>query len=410
MSGYKEKVAFPRGGEESPAGGGARKRAVINIVDNTLAPPNPEVLGQRYILDATGASHAGWDGASAWDLVEFNGTTWDAYTPEEGWVTYVDILNVDYRFIDDGTPQWELASVTVTLQNAYDGGENITLAVATPITVKDTSVKSLFSINPTTSEIAVHNAAEAVVAAASRSFTDAFGLPGAFGFKVQDGAGNITAAMERVDAGGGVLVNVISITPVAGDVLSQIGINDVNAVIVAELQDAGIFLGDNATDTATGKSISVRNGAGGNRFNIDGSTGDVTTVGDLTFTIPTVDETSSGIKRTATVDANATGIGAALFIAADFNYEEADADAAATMPCTALALETGTGAKLVLLKGFMRKDAWNWSAGLIYVDTNTGALTQTAPVGSGDQVQVVGYAVSADVLWFEPDATVLTVA
>lgn len=50
---------------------GARRRAVLDIVDCTAAPPT-EVTGDRYILDFTGGSvHANWDGASKGDIVGF---------------------------------------------------------------------------------------------------------------------------------------------------------------------------------------------------------------------------------------------------------------------------------------------------------------------------------------------------
>lgn len=118
----------------------------------------------------------------------------------------------------------------------------------------------------------------------------------------------------------------------------------------------------------------------------------------------------SGDWVTATVDTNTGGFGASLAMGADFNYDEADADAASTMPCTALALEAGTGSKKVLLKGYIRNDSWNWSGGLIYVSTVSGELTQTAPSGSGDQVQVVGYAVTADVMYFSPSLVLVEIA
>jgi len=122
---------------------------------------------------------------------------------------------------------------------------------------------------------------------------------------------------------------------------------------------------------------------------------------------PGSDHTSSGIIISATVDANATGIGAALHVAADGHYEEADADSVTTAPCTATALETGTGTKKVLLQGIMRDDTWNWTtgpgeAGLVFLSTTTGAFTQTAPSGTGDVIQVVGNALSDDVLYFNP--------
>jgi len=127
---------------------------------------------------------------------------------------------------------------------------------------------------------------------------------------------------------------------------------------------------------------------------------------------PTPDnEEASGIKSTVTVDTNATGIGSALYMASDGHFDEADADAAATMPCTALALETGTGSKKVLHYGYIRNDSWNWTpGGMLYVDTTAGALTQTTVSGSGDQVQVVGYATHADRLFFSPDISTAEVA
>ena len=99
-----------------------------------------------------------------------------------------------------------------------------------------------------------------------------------------------------------------------------------------------------------------------------------------------------------------------LFLAADGHYEEADADAAATMPGMAIALEAGTGSKNVLLYGFFRDDTYTWTPGaFLYAGTTAGAITDTAPVGSGDQVQIIGIAYSADILFFSPDLTIIEV-
>jgi len=123
------------------------------------------------------------------------------------------------------------------------------------------------------------------------------------------------------------------------------------------------------------------------------------------------DHTAAGAISSMTVDANATGVGAALYMVSDGNFDEADADAAATMPVMALALETGTGTKKVLLRGFIRDDTWNWTVGgLIYASTTTGGLTQTAPSGSGDQVQVVGIATHADRMYFNPSYVLVEIA
>lgn len=128
---------------------------------------------------------------------------------------------------------------------------------------------------------------------------------------------------------------------------------------------------------------------------------------------PAADVTSSGLIITATVDTNAEGIGAPLFMAADGNLDTADADATTTSPCVALALETGTGSKKILVHGVLRVDAWNWTIGpgdasLIYVSTTVGTLTQTQPTGVDDVIQPVGWALSADMIYFSPSMMYLT--
>ena len=86
--------------------GYSRRQSVIARVDNTAAPPT-EVSGDRYLLDATGTSNAGWDGAAINQIVEFNGTTWDASAPSEGWIVYNDGTDTDWLYVDDGSPVWQ---------------------------------------------------------------------------------------------------------------------------------------------------------------------------------------------------------------------------------------------------------------------------------------------------------------
>lgn len=133
---------------------------------------------------------------------------------------------------------------------------------------------------------------------------------------------------------------------------------------------------------------------------------------NIIFSIPSTDLTTSGRLVSATVDTNATGFGAALYMAADGNFDEADASSATTGPVRALAAESGTGTKLLLLEGFIRDDSWAWTpGGCIYLSATTGALTQTQPSTSGDQVQKVGFAWSADIVYFSPgDYTIVEVA
>jgi hypothetical protein len=55
-------------------------------------------------------------------------------------------------------------------------------------------------------------------------------------------------------------------------------------------------------------------------------------------------------------------------------------------------------------RGYVRDDTWNWTpGGVLYLsDTVAGALTQTAPNDPDEVVQVVGYALTADIIYFDP--------
>lgn len=72
--------------------------ALDYIVDNTIAPPT-EVSGNIYILSHDGGTpHADYDGASAGDIVTFNGTIWVAVTPTTGTKISVDDETDGVRF------------------------------------------------------------------------------------------------------------------------------------------------------------------------------------------------------------------------------------------------------------------------------------------------------------------------
>lgn len=68
----------------------APNSAIDYITDNT-AEPLTEAANDVYILSHNGGvPHADYDGASAGDVVRFNGTTWDATTPTTDMVMLVD--------------------------------------------------------------------------------------------------------------------------------------------------------------------------------------------------------------------------------------------------------------------------------------------------------------------------------
>jgi len=118
---------------------------------------------------------------------------------------------------------------------------------------------------------------------------------------------------------------------------------------------------------------------------------------------------ASGDIVSMTVDSNDVGIFAALHIDTTGGWIEANTSTVDTMPCQALALETGTGTKNVLLRGFARDDSWTWNTGAqIYVSTN-GTLSETAPTTGGYQVQIVALAISSTEIYFNPSPILIEI-
>ncbi len=92
----------------------------------------------------------------------------------------------------------------------------------------------------------------------------------------------------------------------------------------------------------------------------------------------------------------------------DKEWKKTDADASATMPGLRIALETKSDGQtsLMLVKGYIRDDDWNFTGAMVYTSVTAGAMSSTAPVDAGDQLQRVGVAKSADILFFKPSIDV----
>jgi hypothetical protein len=108
------------------------------------------------------------------------------------------------------------------------------------------------------------------------------------------------------------------------------------------------------------------------------------------------------------VDAMAASatVGQVLYLASG-GWTIAKADAAATMPALGLCVETGTGNRKILTRGFARVSGWSFTKGQkIYVSAATaGSFTATAPAATGQQVQIIGVALSTDIVYFFFDST-----
>jgi hypothetical protein len=142
-----------------------------------------------------------------------------------------------------------------------------------------------------------------------------------------------------------------------------------------------------------------------------GSFTDVVVSGGILIGPPDTDHTEVGLVSNLTAGESLV-FGEVCYYKSDGKYWKSDADAEATMPIVVMSLETigADGVGPFLKRGFVKDDAWSWTTGgLLYGSTTGGDITQTAPSGSGDQVQIVGYAYSADVIFFNPQYGMLEI-
>jgi len=158
---------------------------------------------------------------------------------------------------------------------------------------------------------------------------------------------------------------------------------------------SGTTAGDSLTDTWPGEWREITLGAG---YDLDADTKYAIVVraltGDGTNEVVWQSDNTSPIYAGGNYEASFTsGVSWTSSTDKDFMFEE-----------WGVAIAPPTG---FLLRGFIRDDTWAWTVGgIIYVSLTAGEFTQTAPTVSGDQVRKVGVAISADVMWFNPDATV----
>lgn len=153
------------------------------------------------------------------------------------------------------------------------------------------------------------------------------------------------------------------------------------------------------TDGASGEVLST-DGSGNLSWAAAGSS---TTIAST----PGSDVTAEGLKTTFTANEN-QGFGDVCFINSSGKAQLGDADAIAT--ATTVALSTGTvlsnATGTYLIHGFARNNAWSWTVGgtlyLSTTGTTTNTITQTAPSGTSDVVQILGVAVASNSIYFNP--------
>lgn len=131
--------------------------------------------------------------------------------------------------------------------------------------------------------------------------------------------------------------------------------------------------------------------------------------GDIIVTaVPGSDHTATGMKIALTAASN-IAFGDVCYIASTGKATLIDADAIASMSAIAMCADATISADAsgnFLLMGVARDDTWNWTVGGIIYGTVTGTtantLSQTAPTGTDDVVQIMGVATHADRMFFNP--------
>jgi hypothetical protein len=129
-------------------------------------------------------------------------------------------------------------------------------------------------------------------------------------------------------------------------------------------------------------------------------------------TAPASDHTATGVVISIASGESVAAFNS-VYIRSDGEVGPADADAASTMPAIGVALEAkGDGeATKILIAGVLRDDTYSFTPGAdLFIGTTAGEITATAPSGSGDTVQKVGVALTANSIYVNFNTTEVLLA
>jgi len=124
---------------------------------------------------------------------------------------------------------------------------------------------------------------------------------------------------------------------------------------------------------------------------------------DLTATLGT-DHTYNGTTIVGTAGESLVFGDFVYFKFSDLKWWKANASAYATARTRGIAVVTlsANDAGKILIEGVIRDDSWNWTAAEVWLSTTAGAGTSTQPSTTGNQIQFLGTALSADHMLFKP--------
>ena len=118
-----------------------------------------------------------------------------------------------------------------------------------------------------------------------------------------------------------------------------------------------------------------------------------------------------GLYISSQTAGNALVLGDLVYFKSDGKWWDTDADAESTTKGElGLALETiaANGTGKILKLGYIKNTSWSLGVGsVVYVSCTASGITTTLPSASGDQVRKVGVAHTANILYFNPDDTII---
>ena len=175
------------------------------------------------------------------------------------------------------------------------------------------------------------------------------------------------------------------------------------------------------TGQGSTNDVTIKNDADADVLTIPTGTTNVSVAGDLSLSDASSVDISTPLLAGA--DHTKTGLTAEMLAGGAISafdivcvhtttQEVVVADASAYVTARSIGIapeaisDTSTGT--ILLHGFIRDDTWNWTTGsTLYLSETAGAMTHTAPSTDGAFVQVVGVALSPDVVYINPSMDVI---
>ena len=394
------------------------------ILDFTSAEPTGQSAGERWINTGTGDSSETSTSVVANNIYQWDGSAWTEIVPDEA----VTVVNKD----DNGL--WTFngtAWVSTGSEFAHNSATGLQGGQANQYyhltTAQHTSLTGLAGLSFAHGDVLYRDAAgfQRLAAGTSGQFLETQGAGAAPRWGAPTGAGDMLAATYDPNAISG---DAFDMDNMVESATKKILTDTERTALAAKAIAPATNTANNVPQWDGADSKTLKNGLAVGNSNTNlvqrpadnavgadtisevtaaaGVTVDGTRIKDGAINIiePSADHTATGLTDSGTVGESVV-FGDLLYMKSDGKWWKSDADAAATMPGMRLALETAAAdaSCSMLAFGRARDDTWDWTVGgLVFASTDAGALTQTRPTGSGDQIQVVGLAYHADYILFQP--------